>query len=398
MKKQVLLLTSLAFLFLTIGCFKSDEFSRDFDEATLDASAFSNSKAGSGSAGGVGSGVYVPPGQITAGEWRDTENWDYWAELMGNDEWAEFKTSWNFKPAERFSVEVFGESAQPVMDAEVLLKDISGLVIWKARTDNKGKAELWANLFEEGQTAARIEIQYNGQAALVYSPKPFEKATNVVQLNVSDNLTPNADVAFIVDATGSMGDEITYLKSELLDVIQRIQNSSFGVNLRTSAVFYRDEGDEYVTKKSDFSSSGTETVNFVKQQNAGGGGNFPEAVDQALQVAVEELEWSSSARARIAFLILDVPPHENSMVIENLQNQIRQAAEKGIKLIPITASGINKSTEFLMRFIELATNGTYVFITDHSGIGNSHLEPTVGEYEVEFLNELMVRLVKEYLE
>lgn len=73
-----------------------------------------------------------------------------------------------------------------------------------------------------------------------------------------------------------------------------------------------------------------------------------------------------------------------------------KAAEKGIKIISVTASGIDKETEFLMRFISISTNGTYVFITDHSGIGESHLEPTVGQYQVEYLNDLMVRLINKY--
>ena len=51
-----------------------------------------------------------------------------------------------------------------------------------------------------------------------------------------------------------------------------------------------------------------------------------------------------------------------------------------------------------MRFMAISTNGTYVFITSDSGIGNPHLEPTVGEYEVEFLNDLLVRLINKYSE
>ena len=77
---------------------------------------------------------------------------------------------------------------------------------------------------------------------------------------------------------------------------------------------------------------------------------------------------------------------------------MRPPAQKGIKLIPVVASGIDKETEFLMRYTAIATNGTYVFITNHSGIGNDHLEPTVGEYEVELLNKLLVRLINSYLE
>jgi hypothetical protein len=51
-----------------------------------------------------------------------------------------------------------------------------------------------------------------------------------------------------------------------------------------------------------------------------------------------------------------------------------------------------------MRFFAIATNGTYVFVTDHSGVGNPHLEPSVGEYTVEKLNDLMVRLINEFSE
>ena len=46
----------------------------------------------------------------------------------------------------------------------------------------------------------------------------------------------------------------------------------------------------------------------------------------------------------------------------------------------------------------ITTNGTYVFITDDSGIGESHLQASVGDYQVELLNDLMVRLINKYAE
>jgi len=49
-----------------------------------------------------------------------------------------------------------------------------------------------------------------------------------------------------------------------------------------------------------------------------------------------------------------------------------------------------------MKFFGLATNGSYVFLTDHSGIGGKHIEPTTDEYKVEPLNNLLVRLITEY--
>ena len=42
------------------------------------------------------------------------------------------------------------------------------------------------------------------------------------------------------------------------------------------------------------------------------------------------------------------------------------------------------------------TGGTYVFLTNDSGIGNEHLEPTIGEYEVKPLNDLMVEIILSY--
>ena len=70
-----------------------------------------------------------------------------------------------------------------------------------------------------------------------------------------------------------------------------------------------------------------------------------------------------------------------------------QAAAQGIRIIPVAASGVDKGTEFLLRFIDISTGGTYSFLTDDSGIGNSHIEPTVGSYQVELLNDLLGRLV-----
>jgi len=137
-------------------------------------------------------------------------------------------------------------------------------------------------------------------------------------------------------------------------------------------------------------------VDFIKKQSADGGGDYPEAVHSALEEAIFGQKWSKDAIARICFLVLDASPHRLPEVNASLQKSIREAARLGIRIVPVTASGIQKDTEFLMKFFGLATNGTYVFLTDHSGIGGKHLEPTTDEYKVEPLNNLLVRLITEY--
>ena len=187
-----------------------------------------------------------------------------------------------------------------------------------------------------------------------------------------------------------------YLVQHLLSVIRRIEAVNANLDVATATVFYRDEGDDYVTRHSGFTDDVSTTVEFINQQYAHGGGDFPEAVHAALRVAVDELQWSAQARTRIAFLLLDAPPHEDRQVMEEYRKLLKSAAAKGIRIVPVTASGIDKATEFLMRQTAIATNGAYVFITNDSGIGNDHIEATVGDYEVELLNDLLVRLVGEY--
>jgi Secretion system C-terminal sorting domain len=194
-----------------------------------------------------------------------------------------------------------------------------------------------------------------------------------------------------------MSDEMSYLQAEILDVINRIDTTHSDLTVNLGSVFYRDNGDDYLAINKGFTKNISSAVDYIKEQRTGGGGDFPEAVDAALDMAINDLKWSDNARARIIFLVLDAPPHNDTEVVEKLQKLTQLAAEKGIRIVPITCSGVDKSTEYLMRSMALATNGTYVFLTDDSGIGGSHIKPTTDKWEVEFLNDLIVRLINQYV-
>lgn len=198
---------------------------------------------------------------------------------------------------------------------------------------------------------------------------------------------------FTIDATGSMGDEINYLKSELKDIMGRLDSR---INeKRVALTFYRDHGDDYVVKDVDFSTDIDGVRAFLAQQSAGGGGDYEEAVEEALKVSMSKT-WQMDSKSKLLFLLLDAPPHYTQENVDIIKNQIKIAQEKGIKIIPIVASGANKNVEFLMRYFSVSTNGTYVFLTDDSGIGNSHIKPTTDDYKVEKLNDLIVRLIEKY--
>lgn len=337
----------------------------------------------------------VSAGTLTAGELNDFSKWELWTDIQSTDLENYYKI-WNIYPHHRFCIQVKNYEDYPVVNASVKLYNGDDL-IFESRTDNTGKAELWADLFKDNtKSEYQILISKNEFNHWVKKPFPFSKGINFVTISASCTSSKNVDIAFIVDATGSMGDEIKYLQSELLDVIDRIKNQNKTLNIQTGSVFYRDHTDAYLTKMSPMTSDVSKTSEFIKNQFAAGGGDGPEAVDEALWVTSEFLNWRNETRAKIAFLILDAPPHQNQSELDKIEKAVKLASKKGIRIIPIVGSGINKSTEYLMRSIALATNGTYTFLTDDSGIGGSHLKPTTNDYQVEKLNDLIVRVIAQY--
>ncbi len=337
-------------------------------------------------------------GTLTAGELNDFSKWDLWQDLTER-ELSSFPDRWKFNMSDRYVVQLMSEDSRPLIDAEVKLVNDKNSTLWKAKTDNTGKAELWSSVFRPEQTEGlSIQVSYEGNLKTVKDIKKFKEGVNTISMDANCNVPRVLDVMMTVDATGSMGDEIAYLKAELQDVIAQVQAKQEDLTINLGSVFYRDTYDSYITKSSDFSTDINEAMDFMKEQSAGGGGDFPEAVDVALSESIEHQNWSENAVARIMFLVLDAPPHVNEKTLQTLEAQIKSAAAKGIRIIPIAASGIDKSTEYLMRSFSLATNGSYVFLTDHSGVGNAHIAPSTDDYDMEFLNDLLIRLITQYTE
>lgn len=317
----------------------------------------------------------VSAGLLTAGEVNDFAKWPLWERYLQSTE--AYQKTWGLVPRQRYTIQVMNKDGYPVVNYPVQIKDDKGNTIFQALTDNTGKAELWNGLMGERVNGLRVD-------STLIVEDPCEAPEGV-------------DVVFVFDATGSMGDELRYLQEEMKDVIARASAATGGLAIRTGAVVYRDHlYDEYLTRISRLTDDIATTQTFIDKQHANGGGDYPEAVPEALMAALNSAGWSDNARARIAFLILDAPCHEDSATLALLHEQILNAAAMGVRIVPVVCSGIDDKAEFLMRAMALLTNGTSFFLTDDSGIGNKHHKPTTDSLKVEHLNDMLVRTIVEF--
>ena len=336
-------------------------------------------------------GVIYKSGLLMAAEVSDFNNWKMW-EDFSEDEFRNDSDHWKLYPKERYSVLVqnkdhFAEVGQPVF----LINKRTNDTAWAAVTDNTGKAELWADM--QGLKKEEGYIITSPGANDVVSPVVFVEGINKMEVDAPCAMSETVDIAVMVDATGSMSDEIDFLKIELENVLRNTFAQYPDLDLHAGSVFYRDKTDEYIVRHIDFQTDLVKVLNFIKLQRASGGGDVPEAVDIALQSALDSLHWSANARSRILFVVTDAPPHDESK--EKIFQLIHKAAAKGIRIVPVICTGADRSTEFIMRSMALATNGTYVFLTDDDGSTSLHTKITTSFFNAEFLNSLLERIIRQ---
>ena len=118
------------------------------------------------------------------------------------------------------------------------------------------------------------------------------------------------DIVLVIDTSDSTQFVIHSVKERLLKVVAALREMV--PTSRIGIVAYRDKGDEYVTKWLDLTFSDAKLKGFVSALNSGGGGDWPEAVHDAMQVAVNDLRWGKRAK-RIVILIPASPPQPDTV-------------------------------------------------------------------------------------
>lgn len=197
------------------------------------------------------------------------------------------------------------------------------------------------------------------------------------------------DLLLTIDATGSMGDEMAYLKQELVGILDRVGSANPGIDIHVGLIVYRDKGDEYVIRDFPFTDDIALLKTQLSDQGAAGGGDIEEAMQVAMAKSLD-YAWREDA-VKVNLLLADAPPHDGDLAAT--WDSAKASRSRGIHVVPVAASGVEKRAEFLMRAMAQLTGGRYLFLTDDSGIGNAHAEPTVDCYVVTRLDSLVSRVL-----
>jgi hypothetical protein len=255
----------------------------------------------------------------------------------------------------------------------------------------------------DGIQANQLDLQVSPPEDVLGSPTTVTLKTtlDLQQLDESREFTvtlpetttilpPSLDMMFVIDTTGSMSDELDYLTVELRDIISTVHARYPQVDMRFGLIVYRDQGDVYVVKDLGF----TDSLNLMQiqlsEQRAVGGGDYPEAMEEAMLSAINA-EWRMGNVARLLFLIADAPPHDENLLA--MLEQVHTARQMGLRVYSLAASGVGDVAEFILRLSAVLTQGRYLFLTDDSGVGLSHAEPTVPCYVVTHLDQLISRVI-----
>ncbi len=334
--------------------------------------------------------------------------------------------------SERYLLEVSDAQGRPVHDAEVAVQrpGVAQPVMW-ARTDTAGRVWIHPRAFLPPDLEARerslgVAVRHGGQQGRAVLTRGQPNSVQV-RLGVVSAAPMRLDLVFLVDATGSMGDEIAKLKVSMRTMAQQIAQLPGQPDICWGLVAYRDRGDAYITRTYDF----TDTLAGFQQQlasvQAHGGGDMPEALNEALHEVVHGLSWRTQA-ARLVVLVGDAPPHLDyggcvttsvagggspswglradgsgqPGACPQYDRDMQAALAKGIKLFAVGASGLDPVGEYIYRQMAQYTAGRFVFLTyqDAARPGNGPGTQTthdVTQYSVQTLDRLVVTLVADEL-
>jgi hypothetical protein len=298
----------------------------------------------------------------------------------------------------RHTISVSNAQGQPVLGAEVTVLDANGDRLARFTTQSDGSVLFFPNAYPESDLDA-MEIVVTKDGLEVTQILGQDTREHAVTLDAESSTQPvRLDVHFLIDATGSMSDEIAQLKENMIAVSEQIEALPSNPNVRFGMTIYRDRGDLFISRTYDFTPDVTDFTEELARVQAEGGGDYPESLNEGLHNAIHLPEWRGEDTVSLIFLLADAPPHLDYAQDYDYAQDVFAAAEMGIKIYPLASSGLDDQGEYIFRQLAQISGGKFLFLTYGAG-GAPGDETThhVDDYSVLSLDELVVRIVEEEL-
>ena len=139
------------------------------------------------------------------------------------------------------------------------------------------------------------------------------------------------EVVFVLDTTGSMSGLINAAQEKIWSIASTLAQAQQAPEISMGLIAYRDRGDAYVTQVIDLNRDLDSMYAKLMDFAADGGGDGPEAVNEALEAAMHRMSWSQDQSTyKVVFLVGDAPPHMDYQDDVKYPQVVAAAAAKGI--------------------------------------------------------------------
>ncbi len=211
------------------------------------------------------------------------------------------------------------------------------------------------------------------------------------------------DILFILDTTGSMGEEIERLKTTIEIINANLAALSSQPRVRFGMVLYKDRDDEYRTRVIPFTEDMDKFKTDLNMVYASGGGDYPEDLQAALKDAVKAVSWNRDG-IRLSFIITDATAHLTTYNQSyTYVDASKDAKARAMKIFSVGTGGLDISGEYVLRQISQYTSAKYIFLTygeqaeSEGGAPGSVSHHTGANYQTDKLETIIIRFAKEEL-
>jgi hypothetical protein len=164
---------------------------------------------------------------------------------------------------------------------------------------------------------------------LVYRATGPDNLVETIGAIVDAESGGDIDILFCLDTTASMRPYLAAMRKQLVesanDIVKRFNS------VRVGMVLFRDYRDAYLTRTVPWTGDLPVFQEYLNALQAAGGGDLPEAVNEALYEAASKVKWRDEAD-KIIILIGDAPPHPEPRGNVTSEMAISAAGKHGIRV------------------------------------------------------------------